>query len=150
MLESSIEVDSSGLVLAGDARYRSGQTLLTDGARAVNLLSMTVMAQVAANLKWVPLDDVSPAENTLGSSSPSGVFWAGDVPFADLVAGDVPNQKILVGSNVILDESKVVLEGALTLDTIVVNTGLTIRAMLSAQGIDFKPTSYFQNIPPIA
>lgn len=85
-----------------------------------------------------------------GENIPAGLYWGIDIPFATIAAADVDEQNVLIGKTVELDESKIVLEGSLTLDSIVVETGKTIRKHLSDIGIFARSTEYFQNIQPIA
>ena len=85
-----------------------------------------------------------------GESIPAGIYWGNDILAATIAAADVIDQNILVGKTVELDESKIVLEGSLTLDSIIVETGKTIRKHLSDIGIFARSTEYFQNIQPIA
>jgi hypothetical protein len=97
---------------------RDNETLLTDGARATVLKRGTVMAQVAASKKWVPLTDI--AAVTTGAAVARGILLSEDVTAAALVAGDVTGQVILVGgAAVTLDAQQVVLENSLTLNTVV-------------------------------
>jgi hypothetical protein len=91
---------------------------LTDGARAAVLKKYTVMAQVAASKKWVPLTDVT-IEDT-GAGVARGIFMGDDVTAAALVAGDVVGQLILVGgAAATVDSQQLVLENSVTLDTVV-------------------------------
>jgi hypothetical protein len=93
---------------------------------------------------------VTAATGEESTAIPAGLFWGNDIAAADIAAGDVPDQNILVGKTVEIDESEIVLEGSLTLDDIVYATGRTIRKHLSDLGIFARSTEYFQNIQPIA
>jgi len=61
MLESAnLQIDTSGWLIRGQMVHWSGQTILQDAGRVGNLLLLTVMAQQASSLKWVPLTDINP------------------------------------------------------------------------------------------
>lgn len=47
--------------IIGDDNYLEAQTIAQDATRAVDLVDMTVMAQIASSRKWTPLRDVDPA-----------------------------------------------------------------------------------------
>jgi len=92
----------------------SEQTLLTDGGRATDLKFGTVLAQNSVTKKWVPYTDPAAVD---GTGRPRGILLSEDIPFADLVAGDVLDTRILLGGNVLLNESLVVFE-TITKDSI--------------------------------
>ena len=74
---------------------------------------------------------VTAATGEASTSIPSGIFIGTDIAAADLVAGDVTDQLVaIVGDPADFDDSKVVLEGSLTLDSVVAATGKTIRQHL--------------------
>jgi hypothetical protein len=117
-MQSSATLKNFPLILSGAPLVRDNETLLTDGARATVLKRGTVMAQVAASKKWVPLTDI--AAVTTGAAVARGILLSEDVTAAALVAGDVTGQVILVGgAAVTLDSQQVVLENSLTLNTVV-------------------------------
>jgi hypothetical protein len=117
-MQSSATLKNFPLILSGALLVRDNETLLTDGARATVLKRGTVMAQVAASKKWVPLTDI--AAVTTGAAVARGILLSEDVTAAALVAGDVTGQVILVGgAAVTLDAQQVVLENSLTLNTVV-------------------------------
>ena len=110
----------------------------TDISGATHLNGLTAVGTVTA------------ATGGDGENIPGGLLWGNDVTAAALVAGDVTDKNILVGKTVEIDETKIILENSLTLDTIIAATGKTIRTTLFDQGIYARPTEYFQNIQPIA
>jgi hypothetical protein len=87
-----------------------------DGGRSAPLVYGTVMAKVAATQQWVPFTS---ATATDGSAIPLGIFVGEDVPAADLVAGDVTDQPILIGGQVMVDQTQLVIENSLTLATVI-------------------------------
>lgn len=89
------------------AYNESEQTLLQDAGRLTVLKFGTVMAQVAATKKWVPYIDPAAVD---GTGTPKGILVSDDIPFADLVAGDVAGTRILLGGNALLNEDLVVFE----------------------------------------
>jgi hypothetical protein len=108
---SNIPFISSGVSLVKEA-----ETILQDAARVNPLVKKTVMAQIAASKKWVPLTDLAATD---GSAIARGVYMGDDIPAADLVAGDVVDVPILVGGGAAtLVREDIVLENALTLDDV--------------------------------
>lgn len=105
------------LIADGAAICKDNETILTDGARATVLKRGTVMAQVAASKKWVPLTDVAAVD---GSNVARGIYIGEDIAAATIVAGDVAGCPIIVyGRPCIFDAQLLVLENSLTLNTVV-------------------------------
>lgn len=105
------------LTLQGEPRIKDNETILTDGARATVLKRGTVMAQVAASRKWVPLTDVAAVD---GSNVARGIYIGDDIAAATIVAGDVTGCPIIVyGVACAIDSSLLVLENSLTINTVV-------------------------------
>lgn len=103
-------------VLEGEPRHKDNETILTDGARATVLKRFTVMAQVAASRKWVPLTDVAALD---GTNTARGIYMGEDIPAATIVAGDVTGCPIIVGGAVCtVDAQQLVLENSLTLNSV--------------------------------
>lgn len=117
-LQSRTDQKNLVFLLQGSAKHRDSEVIKQDAARVTPLKSRTVMAQVAATKKWVPLTDV--AAVATGENTARGVYFGEDIPAANLVAGDVANCVIIVyGEGLVVDASLLVLENALTLDTVV-------------------------------
>jgi len=70
-----------------------------------------------------------------GSDLPSGIFVGSAIAAADLVAGDVTGQMVLVGGNVVVDKNQLTLENSLAVTDVVVARGETIEAVLQGRGI---------------
>lgn len=102
-------------ILSGESKVKDGQTILTNGARSTALAPFTVMAQIAATKKWVPLTDV--AAQT-GENTARGILLGDSVTAAALVAGDVTGQVILIGGPCTVDAQQLVLENSLTIDSV--------------------------------
>lgn len=102
-------------ILSGEGKVKDSQTLLTDGSRTTALAPFTVMAQVAASKKWVPLTAVGALD---GSNTARGILLGDGVTAAALVAGDVTGQVILVGGPITVDTQQLVLENSLTIDSV--------------------------------
>ena len=102
-------------VRSGSTFTRENETILQDAARATPLLKFTVMAQIAATKKWVPLTDVAALD---GTNTARGIYVGEDITAAALVAGDVTVCPILVGFGCTVDRQLIVLENALTLDSV--------------------------------
>lgn len=94
---------------------------VTDGAADFIVGDLFTLA-VTANGKYVPF---IPA-NVDGSEIPLAIFMGDDIATADLVAGDVIDNPVLV-NGAKFDESKLIFDdGATTLDTVLSN-GKTVR-----------------------
>lgn len=136
-------------VLGGNAQSINDATIAQDLARVDPLVFGTVMAQVAADQKWVPLTDIAAID---GTATPAAIFIGQDIPAADIVAGDVELQALLVGSSVQVDKSQVVLENSLVLSDLITAVPWasteTIQSVLHMNGIDVENTeeiSSFEN-----
>lgn len=71
---------------------------------------------------------VTAATGELSTAMPAGFFGGDDIPQADIVAGDVENQKVMVkGYPKSLNEDKVVLENSLALTDVIPSQGKTIK-----------------------
>lgn len=102
---------------SGTTLARNGQTIEQDAVRATPLLKYTVMAQIVATKKWVPLTDVAAVD---GSAIARGIYMGDDILAATLVAGDVVDVPIVVaGAAATFTTDMLVLENAYTLDTAV-------------------------------
>lgn len=111
------DLQNFSLILHGETLVKDNETLLQDAGRSAPMLCGTVMAQIAATLKWVPLDDIA---LTTGAGLAKGVYLGDDVTAAALVAGDVTGALILAGgAAATLDGSLVVFENSLTAATVV-------------------------------
>lgn len=102
-------------IRSGVTLTRENETILQDAGRTTPLLKNTVMAQVAASKKWVPLTDVAALT---GANTARGVYIGEDITAAALVAGDVAVCPILVGFGCTVDRQLIVLENSLTLDSV--------------------------------
>lgn len=134
-LQARINNSNVPFILFGDGATKNDSTILTDAGRTTVLAFGTVMAKVAASQKWVPLTNLAATD---GSAHPQGIYVGAPIAAADIVAGDVEDVPILVGSNVYVDENQVVLENSLTLDDVLTvgTTDLrTVRDHLATRGI---------------
>lgn len=102
-------------ILSGNTFTKDSETILTDGVRSTPLLPRTVMAQVAASRKWVPLTDVAALD---GTNAARGIYMGDSITAAALVAGDVTNCPILVGGCCTVDGGLLVLENSLTINSV--------------------------------
>lgn len=128
-VQNRTDVTNLPFILSGDSFVRSPITILQDAGRVAPLVFGTVMGRVTASGKYVPAD----AAAVDGSDVPRGIFLGDDIPAADLVAGDVVDQVLLVGSNCTVDEQLVVLEADLLDDAL--TSGDTMRDALNQIGI---------------
>ena len=104
------------VLLANPGASDASATLLTDGARATDLLKHTLLAKISATGKYVPYTDIAAVD---GAGLPAGIYMGEDIAFADIVAGDVVDLPVLVGGNAFFDKNQLVLENALTLVTVI-------------------------------
>lgn len=74
-----------------------------------------------------------------GSASVAGIYAGESIAAADIVAGDVVDRAMIVGGALTFDSSQLVIEGSLTLDT-VLPSGKTIRDELAALGMFAETT----------
>lgn len=116
-MQASASNINTGLVLFGTAITRDSEVILQDAGRVAPLAPFTVMAQIAASKKWVPLADVS-IEDT-GANVARGIYLGDSILAATLVAGDVTGALILIGGFCTIDASKLVYENSYTADTVV-------------------------------
>jgi hypothetical protein len=115
---------------------------ITDGATNFALADKFTLA-VAANGKWIPFD---PAVVD-GGEVPQGIYMGGDIAAADLVAGDVVDNPVMI-QGIRFDADKLVFDdGSTTLDTLL-SSGLTVREELrhlTMIAIPTRTTSLFEN-----
>ena len=116
-VQSRSDLNNNPFILSGQSLVRNNQTLLQDAGRVIPLAPFTVMAKILATGKWVPFTDETVVET--GAAVPQGIFLGDAVTAADLVAGDVVGQTILVGGGLTYDDAQLVIENAKTLGTIV-------------------------------
>lgn len=92
---------------------------------------------------------VTVATGEATESIPAGLLMSDDIASATIVAGDVDDQPLLIGGGKLVDEDLIILENSLTLASIIVATGKTIRQHL--QDIDIYPrkSQNNQQIQPI-
>lgn len=116
----SVQVRSNNtnkpFILSGNSLIRNNQTILQDAGRTAVLAPLTVMSKVAASGKWVPFTDETA---TNGAAIPQGIYLGPEIAAADLVAGDVIAETILVGDAIIDTEQLIFDEGSKTLSTVI-------------------------------
>ncbi len=111
------DLTNNPFILTGMSLVKNNETLLQDAGRSTPLAPFTVMAKILASGKWVPFTDETVVET--GAAVPQGIFLGDAVTAADLVAGDVVGQTILVGGALTYDDAQLVIENSKTLATIV-------------------------------
>lgn len=122
-----------------------------DAGRSAVLAFATLMAKVAATGKWVPFTDETATD---GSAIPAGIYIGPDIAAADIVAGDVSENQILLGA-AFIDLNQLVIENSKTLATVIDATGgadnifiQTVRDYLAMRGLFVEDTvdiSSFEN-----
>lgn len=107
---------------------------ITDGAEDFDTGDIFTIEATAVD-KWTAFEE----DEVNGAQIPIGVFLGSEILAATIVAGDVVDEPILVGGCCTIDENQLVIEGAATLDSILVN-GKTIRDTLYEIGIFSEDT----------
>lgn len=131
-VQSRLDIDTRGPFLSGSFKSE-GATLAQDAGETIPTVRMTIMGQISASLKLIPL--VAAAVD--GSQFPYGIFNGPDVPAADVVAGDVELFDVVKGGDGKVDKSAVVFHnGVDTLNTLV--SGKTIESYLNDKGFFFQ------------
>ena len=124
-VQNDADIDNSPFIVKGPGIYLMNATILTDGGRSEDLKAHTLMAKRASSQKWVPFTNEAA---TNGEAIPWGIFISADIPYANIVAGDVEGQCILIG-NAEFDESRMVFENAKTFDTILATGTIHARTV---------------------
>lgn len=140
-VQSRLNQTNYNLILSGATLVKDNETMLQDAGRSTDLVRGTVMAQVAATGKWVPLTDIAA---TTGEAIARGIYMGDDVLAASLVAGDVTGRLILVGgAGATLASAELTFENSLTAASVVAATTLaahTIADDLAAIGLFLEDT----------
>lgn len=148
-LESKLTIDTTGFILGGSGNYQDSVTIEQDAGRgSADMVQYTVMVRDATTEKLKPMTVL---DNVDSESYPVGLLW-NTVDAADIVAGDVANQKLLVGGNIQVDEDKIVLENSLTLESLITATAgsdRTIRTALISLGITPAKADSIGQIAPV-
>lgn len=109
--------------------------IITDGATDFASGDLFTIA-ITANGKWVPFDP----DAVNGGAIPKGILLVDNVAAADLVAGDVTGQALLVGGACTIDSQQLVFDdGVSTVDTVLAG-GKTVREALAEIGIFVEST----------
>lgn len=114
-VQSRSDNTNVAFILAGQTVVRESQTFLQDAGRATDLVFGTLVAQVAASKKWVPFTDETATD---GTAIAKGIILD-TIPAASLVAGDVVDIPVLVGSGCTVAAEQITIENSKTLDTVV-------------------------------
>lgn len=147
--------DPNGVLIANDLVMTAGAGaattflvagmtfIITDGATDFIVGDKFALTVSAVN-KYLPLD----LTEVNGVEIPKAIFMGDAIATADIVAGDVEDQLIMIGGSLVfVDENQIVLENSLTLDT-VLTSGDTIREALLKIGIiaeDTEDISGYEN-----
>lgn len=108
--------DSRPFILYSGPATKKGKAVIAQIiGRAVPLEPLTLMGKIASSGKFIPLRDLDKAD---GSSIPAGIYLGPAIPAVDLVAGDIEDCQILE-TNAHFDQSKLIIENGLTLDSVV-------------------------------
>lgn len=115
-VQQTLNIDTTPFVLHDIAAYRIGDAVIKqDAGRDGDISQYTLMSKEAATQKWVPFSNEAAVD---GTAIPQGIYMGDDIPEADIIAGDVLDNQILI-TGVIFDEEKLVIENLKTLDTVI-------------------------------
>ena len=103
-------------IRSGISYVREAETLAQDAGRTEDLLTYTLMAQIAASKSWVPFTNEAATD---GSAIAKGVYVGDNIAAATIAAGAVPGLAILTGGACTIDQNQLVIENSKTLDTVV-------------------------------
>lgn len=133
--------DPNGNLVADNLTLRVGASLVTTFTVAGLTIAVTegttdfdagdtFALTVAAVNKWRPLDPTESDYSAYsGFSVARGIYLGPDIIAADIVAGDIEDVHILTGGNTFVDVNQIILEGSLTIDS-VLPSGKTVRDAL--------------------
>lgn len=107
-------------------------TVLSAGASGTDISGAGFLNGTAATLTQGTGDS--------GVNVPTGIYIGDEIAAATIVAGDVTDIPIVVGGNVTVDREQVILEGSLTLATVVPFKKKTIEDVLAEIGIFTEST----------
>lgn len=122
----------------GNARIAAA-VVLQDAGAAANVLKYTIMSQITATGKWVPLTDVAATD---GTAIPKAIL-AEEI---DITGADV-NSTVWIKANTVLAEFLIFGDenpNSLTLDTTIIISSteqVTIRQALASVGLDIVNSS---------
>jgi len=143
-VQNRLDLDTRPMILEelSSCKRLDKAIILTDGGRSTPLLSRTLMAQIAATGKFVPYTDETAVD---GTALPAGIYdpegSLGDIPAADIVAGDIVDVPIII-FGALFDDEKLIIENSLTLGTII--AAGTVQAQTVAEALikrDLVPQS---------
>lgn len=141
-VQSSLNVNTQSPFLSGSFKSNAG-TLAQDAGETIPTVRMTLLGQVSATLKLVPL--VAAAVD--GSQFFHSIYNGADIPAADVVAGDVELLNIVKGGDGKVNKDAIVFHnGTDDLEDLV--DGRTIESYINDKGIFFQEvvdTDEFEN-----
>jgi hypothetical protein len=106
MIQSNQTLTQKSLVIGGNAaRYEDTQTFVQDAGVTTDIVYGTIVGKDPATAKW------SAWEKTLatGALINVGIYSGEPIPFAELNAGDVVVEDVMVGGDVVLDEDLLII-----------------------------------------
>ena len=123
---------------------QSAVSLLTAGATGTDISGTGFLNGDTGN------GTITAPSGDAATAVPAGIFGGPTIAKADIIAGDVDDQKVMTsGEPKYFNEDQVVLENSLTFDDINPVTGKTIRTMLRDIGLIIVPTSNTEQIAPV-
>ena len=127
------------LILNDGLSVNRSVVIAQNAGRVADLVHGTVLAKITVSGLYVPFTNEAAVD---GSAYPLAVYIGGDIPFADIVAGNVEGAISILGGDVVLDENQVVFENAKTKNTVIgtLATAKTAEDSLMDKGIFLKDT----------
>jgi hypothetical protein len=147
VVSGQVKITSDTRGATSSVAIGTGTTALTWGAAvagtgAIPLKNRTLMAQIAATRKWVPLTNIAATD---GSEIPAGIFTGEEISADDLEAGDVSDQ-FIVTNDMIFDEDLLVMQGSVGYDSVIASRHVTIRQALKEKSLTPQKTSNFTEL----
>jgi hypothetical protein len=140
-VQSRTDHDVSDFIIrSSPALYLTNAVFRGDGGRSIDLETYTLLSQYENNQDYTSFVNETAAD---GTAIPAAIYVGPTITAAEIAASDIANLHVLI-FGAWFDESKLVIENAKTLETII-GTGTihakTVRAYLHYRGLIPMPTS---------
>lgn len=125
----TVGVSSSIAITAGTSALTWAAAVAGTGGEGI--ADKTLVSQDPTTEEWVALTDVTATD---GTEKPGGIYMGQGITAAELEAADVTGQVVLV-NNQTFDESQLVMQGSVALDSVITSIDKTVRMALIAIGL---------------
>lgn len=142
---ATVAFDGDAFVfMSPTAGAQSAVSVLTAGATGTDISGVGFLNGLTGT------GTITAPSGDAATAVPVAIFGGPDITEADIIAGDVTNQKMIThGEPKYFNEDKIVLENSLDLDDINPVTGKTIRNMLADKGLIVQPVENENVISPL-